>query len=146
MTKQSVVWGWLAGSSVMVVLIGCAETERTLAGKSLCDWLGGKSSIPEVVDQPVANVVADTRINGRFAITDIWKLKGYLVDQVCMATGGSDGNAGYVQSAGAGKWRTPGSSRTNEEGQWRSSVKNHDAMGADQSVPTCSYRFPYRRG
>lgn len=71
MTKQSVVWGWLAGSSVMVVLIGCAETERTLTQKSLCDWLGGKSSIPVVVDQPVANVVADTRTNGRFATTDI---------------------------------------------------------------------------
>ena len=30
----------------------------------------------------------DTRINGRFAITDIRKLKGHLADQVCMATGG----------------------------------------------------------
>jgi len=28
------------------------------------------------------------RINGRFAITDIWKLKCHLVDQICMVTGG----------------------------------------------------------
>ena len=57
-------------------------------GKSLYDRLGGKFSISSVVDQFVANVAADTRINGRFAITDIRKLKGHLVDQVCMATGG----------------------------------------------------------
>ena len=72
----------------MVILVGCTETERMPAGKSLYDRLGGKSSIAAVVDQFVANVAADTRINGRFAITDIRKLKGHLVDQVCMATGG----------------------------------------------------------
>lgn len=88
MTEQSVVWGWVAGFSVMVVLVGCAGAERMPAGKSLYDRLGGKSSISAVVDQFVANVAADTRINGRFAITDIRKLKGHLVDQVCMATGG----------------------------------------------------------
>ena len=71
----------------MVVLVGCAETERMPAGKSLYDRLGGKFSISAVVDQFVANVAADTRINGRFAITDILKLKGHFVDQICMATG-----------------------------------------------------------
>jgi hypothetical protein len=35
MTKQSVLWGWVAGFSVMVVLVGCAGTERMPAGKSL---------------------------------------------------------------------------------------------------------------
>ncbi len=65
MTKQSVLWGRVAGFSVMVVLVGCVGTERMPAGKSLYDRLGGKSSIPAVVDQFVANVAADTRINGR---------------------------------------------------------------------------------
>ena len=88
MTKQSVLWGWVAGFSVTVVLAGCAGMERMPAGKSLYDRLGGKSSISAVVEQFVANVAADTRINGRFATTDIRKLKGHLVDQVCMATGG----------------------------------------------------------
>jgi hemoglobin len=88
MTKQSVLWRWVAGFIVMVVLVGCAGKERIPAGKSLYDRLGGKSSISAVVDQFVANVAADTRINGRFATTDIRKLKGHLVDQVCMATGG----------------------------------------------------------
>lgn len=57
----------------MVVLVGCAGTERMPAGKSLYDWLGGKSSISSVIDLVVANVAADTRINGRFAITEIRK-------------------------------------------------------------------------
>lgn len=58
------------------------------AAKSLYDRLEGKAAISAVVDQFVANVAADTRINGRFATTDIPKLKERLVDQVCMATGG----------------------------------------------------------
>ena len=78
----------MARFTVMVVLVGCAGAERVPAGKSLYDRLGGKSSISAVVDQFVTNVAADTRINGRFAITDIRKLKGHLVDQVCMAAGG----------------------------------------------------------
>jgi hemoglobin len=88
MTRQSVLWRLGTGLSIMVVLVGCAGTEQMQAGKSLYDRLGGKSSISAVVDQFVANVAADTRINGRFATTDIRKLKGHLVDQVCMATGG----------------------------------------------------------
>lgn len=54
----------------------------------LYDRLGGKSAITAVVDEFVGNVAKDTRINDRFATTDIPKLKGHLVDQVCMATGG----------------------------------------------------------
>ena len=55
---------------------------------SLYDRLGGKSAITAVVDDFVANVAGDERINGRFGNTDIPKLKGNLVDQVCAATGG----------------------------------------------------------
>ncbi len=50
--------------------------------------VGGKPVISVVVEQCVANVLADAKINGRFATTDIRKLKGHLVDHVCMATGG----------------------------------------------------------
>jgi hemoglobin len=88
MTKQSVSWGWVAGFSAVVIMGGCVGVERVPAEKSLYDRLGGKSSISAVVDQFVANVAADTRINGRFATADIRKLKGHLVDQVCMAAGG----------------------------------------------------------
>jgi hemoglobin len=78
---------WMAILAVLA-LIGCVETATRPAGKSLYERLGGKSAITAVVEQFVANVAADTRINNRFATTDIPKLKGNLVDQVCMATGG----------------------------------------------------------
>ncbi|GJL59064.1 MAG: hypothetical protein NPIRA03_19210 [Nitrospirales bacterium] len=55
---------------------------------SLYDRLGGKPAITAVIDEFVGNVANDARINGRFATTDIPKLKGHLVDQVCGATGG----------------------------------------------------------
>jgi hemoglobin len=174
MTKQSVVWGWVAGFSVMVVLIGCAETERMPAGKSLYDWLDGKSSIPAVVDQSVVNVVADTRINGRFATTDIWKLKGHLVDQVCMASGGpctysgrnmkmthagmkiSNGDFGALVEdlvEALDTFKVPAQEKGELLGLLGPMKKdnveapqNHEAMRADQSIPTCFYSFLYRRG
>ncbi len=55
---------------------------------SLYQRLGGKPAIIAVVDDFVANVAADERINGRFGSTDIPKLKSNLVDQLCNATGG----------------------------------------------------------
>jgi hemoglobin len=88
--------GSLARSGLLLITLtlaatGCASTPTSSAppsGKSLYDRLGGKPAIKAVVDQFVANVAADSRINGRFATTDIPRLKGHLVDQVCMATGG----------------------------------------------------------
>jgi len=55
---------------------------------TLYERLGGKPAIAAAVDQFVADVAADNRINGRFAATDIPKLKRHLVDQVCAGTGG----------------------------------------------------------
>jgi hemoglobin len=56
--------------------------------KSLYERLGGKGAITAVVDEMVANVAADKRINGYFAKADIARLKRNLVDQICQATGG----------------------------------------------------------
>jgi hemoglobin len=56
--------------------------------KSLYDRLGGKDAIIAVVDDFIANVAADARINAFFANADIPKLKGHLVDQICEASGG----------------------------------------------------------
>ena len=86
----------LAGAA-LVTLGACAQQSGTgpssrpeaiASTTSLYDRLGGKPAITAVVDQFVANVAADSRINARFATTDIPKLKGYLVDQLCGATGG----------------------------------------------------------
>ena len=63
-----------------------AETAQTQA--ALYERLGGKDAITAVIDDFVANVAADARINKRFANTNIPHLKQMLVDQVCAATGG----------------------------------------------------------
>lgn len=57
-------------------------------GGSLYERLGGMDAITAVVDDFVARCAADNRINGKFARTDIARLKANLVDQVCEATGG----------------------------------------------------------
>jgi hemoglobin len=56
--------------------------------KSLYERLGGKDAIVAVVDDFVANVAADNRINHYFAKTDIARLKTNLADQICAGTGG----------------------------------------------------------
>lgn len=64
-------------------------TTTTTAGEAkLFDRLGGMDAITAVIDEFVANVAADARINAQFANTDIPKLKKSLVAQVCEATGG----------------------------------------------------------
>lgn len=61
------------------------------APKSLYARLGEKPAIEVVIDKFLANVVADARINARFAHLDdkgVAHLREMLVDQVCNATGG----------------------------------------------------------
>lgn len=81
---------WAVAGMVVLGAIGCAGTDnRPGAGdRSLYDRLGGKPAITAVVDQFVSNVAGDRRINGRFAATNIPRLKQHLVDQICMGTGG----------------------------------------------------------
>lgn len=70
-------------------LAACAEMSIDLSGEaSLYDRLGGKEAIVAVVDDFIANVAADERINASFANTDIPALKANLVDQVCAGAGG----------------------------------------------------------
>ena len=56
--------------------------------QSLYERLGGEAAIKAVVDQFVANVGADTRINQYFANADLDRLKGHLVNQIGQAGGG----------------------------------------------------------
>jgi len=65
-----------------------AGAADTTANKSLYDRLGGKSAITAVIDTFVARVAADTRINKKFARSNIPRVKAELVDQVCAETGG----------------------------------------------------------
>ncbi len=63
---------------------GTTMTEK----KSLYDRLGDKPAITAVVDDFIGNVAGDTRINKRFATSDIPRLKTMLVKQICEASGG----------------------------------------------------------
>ena len=75
---------------LMMGLVACSTVEipSGIATSSLYERLGEKPAITAVVDEFVKNVAKDPRINGRFATTDIPKMKGHLVAQVCAETGG----------------------------------------------------------
>ena len=62
--------------------------------KSLYERLGSEAAIKAVVDEFVANVGADTRINQYFANADLDRLKGHLVNQIGQASGGPQQYAG----------------------------------------------------
>ena len=78
----------VTGLGLLAIFAGCVATGQIPAGRSLYVRIGGQPVLSVVVEQCVANVLADTRINGRFATTDIRNLKGHLVDHLCIATGG----------------------------------------------------------
>ena len=79
----------VAGCNTMDSTSGSAMSKSTaMADKSLYDRLGGKPAITAVVDDFVGRVAADSRINGKFASTDIPRLKMLLVEQICQASGG----------------------------------------------------------
>ncbi len=84
MNKKSFV-RTVAGLALLV-LAGCATTPAPEG--SLYDRLGGKPAITAVVDDFVANVTADPRINSFFAEVNIARLKLMLADQICQASGG----------------------------------------------------------
>jgi hemoglobin len=92
------------------VLIACAVLALSACSgmsmkedANLYDRLGGKPAITAVVDDFVANVAADQRINARFANANIDRLKQMLVAQICAGTGGPCSYTGRdMQSAHRG--------------------------------------------
>lgn len=81
-----------------VLATGCAtvETKPTLYERvKVVDSIGiprqGRDAIALVVDDFVANIIADNRINARFKglkLPEVFKLKANLSDQICDAAGG----------------------------------------------------------
>ncbi len=73
-------------------LSACASAPAdTSSEPTLYQRLGGREAIKGVVDDFVANVAADPRVNSRFKGLDaakIGKLQTNLADQICDATGG----------------------------------------------------------
>ena len=74
-------------ASLALLLVGCA-TAPPATTRPLYDRLGGQPAITAVVHDFVARVGADSRINARFARTNLARLETLLVEQVCAATGG----------------------------------------------------------
>ena len=64
------------------------QAEAVVPAMSLYDRLGGEAAIKAVVDEFVANVGDDARINHYFANADLDRLKGHLVNQIGQASGG----------------------------------------------------------
>jgi hemoglobin len=98
-------WRRLASGVMVTALLyaGCSSGGDMTAQKPLYDRLGGKPAITAVVDDFVGNVAADTRINRRFAGTNVPRLKAMLVDQICEASGGPCKYTGRsMQAAHAG--------------------------------------------
>lgn len=56
--------------------------------KSLYERLGGIEAIKAVVNEFAGRVLADVRVNKKFAKTDAPRLTLHLVEQICAATGG----------------------------------------------------------
>jgi len=74
----------IIGLSLLLAFAATAAAQD----KSLYERLGGKDSLTAVVDDFVGRAAADTRINMKFAKSDIPRLKTHLVEQLCQATGG----------------------------------------------------------
>ena len=69
---------------LVMTLFGSALAQS----KSLYERLGGKEAISAVVEDFANNVLADPRINKKFAQSDPARLLANLKDFVCFATGG----------------------------------------------------------
>src|SRR5262245_47999810 len=76
---------------VVVAILASAlliNVKPAAAQDSLYKRLGEEAGITAVVDQFLANVVADARINHFFANVDAARLRKLLIEQICAGTGG----------------------------------------------------------
>ncbi len=76
------------GIAVIAAFSVLTVSNESLADAELYDSIGGNDGVSTVVDNFLANVGGDDRINARFSGTDMDNLKRLLVEQVCEATGG----------------------------------------------------------
>jgi hemoglobin len=97
-TAAALGWGCASTPGAHTAAAGDTTPQLTLYTR-----LGGQPAIAAVVDDFVAQVAADSRINGRFANANVPRLKILLVEQVCQATGGPCAYTGRdMRSAHAG--------------------------------------------
>jgi hemoglobin len=104
-----------------LILTACASAAPdTPSAPTLYQRLGGREAIKLVVDDFVANLAADPRVNQRFKSLDagrIAKLQTNLADQICDATGGPCAYLGKdMKAAHAGMGIT--------EAEWNATVED----------------------
>lgn len=77
----------IAGALMLTACFTQSPPTHTKA-PTLYERLGGQPAINAVVDDFVANVAADKRINRFFANADVPRLKRLLGEQICAGAGG----------------------------------------------------------
>jgi hemoglobin len=84
------VIAFLAAATLLSAARAGAQGNTTGAAlqKSLYERLGGEAAISAVIDDFVARVAADTRVNQKFARSNVERVKFHLKEQVCAVTGG----------------------------------------------------------
>lgn len=118
----------LGACSTREIPVAAASSQTAMAEASLYDRLGGQPAITAVVDQFVANVAGDDRINHFFAKTDPVKFKALLSDQICQATGGPCTYTGRDMKTAHAKFRI-------KEADWNALVEDLVAALDQFSVP-----------
>ncbi|HZT59190.1 MAG TPA: group 1 truncated hemoglobin [Pyrinomonadaceae bacterium] len=90
----SVIAALVAATLVSAARTGMAAQDNKMMGaaavqdKSLYERLGGEAAISAVIDDFVGRVAADSRVNQKFAKSNIDRVKIELKSFVCQATGG----------------------------------------------------------
>ena len=78
----------VAAAIATLALFGCSTQTPRSSEATLYQRLGGQAAIGAVVDDTLANVAADARINRRFADSDTGRLRAGLIELLCDRTGG----------------------------------------------------------
>src|SRR5437660_1359884 len=84
LTAATLISAARVGVAAQCNKMGAAATQQ----KSLYERLGGEAAISAVIDDFAARVLADARVNKKFAKSDPQRLVFHLKEQVCAVTGG----------------------------------------------------------
>jgi hemoglobin len=77
-----------AALAAALALGACTTASAPPPGATLYERLGGRAAIAAVVDDAIANIAADPRINQRFSNAGVPSLTHELVELVCARSGG----------------------------------------------------------
>jgi hemoglobin len=82
------IWKPVVLALGLALSVGASVDVSAQPKKSLYERLGGQKAITAVVDDLVANIAKDKRINRLYDGSNIPRLKRLLVEQICASSGG----------------------------------------------------------